>query len=646
VSFLVTPGPEDERDEQQKTTPWGAEQETTPYGSSGAGRPSAETEILIGREDVRLLGERYDVLAEIGRGGMGVVYRARDRETGDVVALKVLRPDIARRPDLIARFKSELLLARRITHKNVCRVYELLRFGESAVIAMEYVEGESMRAILARSGGVPVRRGLEWARQMCSALAEAHAQGVVHRDLKPENILIANDGTAKVMDFGIARSVSAEVTVAGSVVGTPAYMSPEQVEGKRADARSDIYALGLILYEIFTGQTAFGAETPNEFLARHIHATPPPLREVDPYLPAFLDRAIQRCLRKDPAKRFQSIGELEAALAAKPEDHVQEWASRRHMVFAGALVLALGLVGGFFLGKTWPSWQSGMSHNSVVYSVAFSRDGRWLASASEDKTIKIWDVAKEREVRTLAGHTRAVASVTFSHDGRWLASGAADRKVKLWDPVTGKEAATLEGHSRAVQAVAFSPNGPLLASGDTSGMIQLWDVGGRKPKHGLKGHTDAVNAVAFSSDGRLLASAGDDETVRIWEVGAGRGLLTFKDHPDAVLSVSFSPDSRWLASSDAGGGILIWESKTGEVLRSLKGHKDWTRAVAFSPDGSQLASAGDDGKIYLWDTATGNVLRTLAEGKEVFRTVAFSSDGHLLASGDTDGAVRIWQVQK
>jgi len=210
------------------------------------------------------LSERYDLLGELGRGGMGVVYKARDKETGGVVALKVLQAEIAARPDVIERFKSELLLARKITHKNVCRTHELLRFGDTVVISMEYVEGESLRAVLRRFGGVPLRRGLEWTTQICSALAEAHAQGVVHRDLKPENILIARDGSAKVMDFGIARSLEpqATATAMATIIGTPAYMSPEQAEGKPVDHRTDIYALGLVLYEMFTGRPAFQADTP------------------------------------------------------------------------------------------------------------------------------------------------------------------------------------------------------------------------------------------------------------------------------------------------------------------------------------------------------------------------------------------------
>jgi hypothetical protein len=310
------PGPGDKKDEGLKA-PLGADELTTPLGPSEP--PHAAAKLDLADPALRALRRRYDILAEAGRGAMGIVYRARDRETGAVVALKVLRPEIAADTAVIERFKSELLLARKITHKNVCRIYELLRFDDTVAIAMEFVEGESLRAILKRFGAVPLRRGLDWAKQICSALGEAHAQGIVHRDLKPENIFIDPRGQTKVMDFGIARSVETGATQTGSILGTPAYMSPEQAEGKVVDARSDIYALGLIFYEMFTGQAAFEAETPVSLALKQIHETPPSPRTVEPCVPLFLDRAIQRCLEKNPNKRFQSSAELTAALAEQRE---------------------------------------------------------------------------------------------------------------------------------------------------------------------------------------------------------------------------------------------------------------------------------------------------------------------------------------
>jgi hypothetical protein len=250
---------------------------------------------------------------------MGIVYKARDRETGAVVALKVLRPEIAADTAVIERFKSELLLARKITHKNVCRIYELLRFGDAAVISMEYIEGESLRQFLTRYSGVPLRKGVQWASQICNALSEAHGQGIVHRDLKPENIVIDRQGNVKVMDFGIARSLETTTSTTGVMVGTPAYMAPEQAESKPTDTRSDIYSLGLVLYEMFTGQSAFRADTPVGLALKQIHDTPPAPREVEPALPAHVEKAILKCLEKNPAKRFQSVDELEAALTKKPE---------------------------------------------------------------------------------------------------------------------------------------------------------------------------------------------------------------------------------------------------------------------------------------------------------------------------------------
>ena len=267
---------------------------------------------------LRTLGNRFDLLAEIGRGGMGIVYRARDRETGEVVALKILRLEIAGNAAAIERFRNELRLARQITHRNVCRTYELHRFGEDAAIAMEYVEGESLRQVLSGYGAVSIRTGLEWTRQICAALGEAHARDIAHRDLKPENILIARDGTVKVTDFGIARSVGPDVAQTGTITGTPAYMSPEQAQGKAVDRRSDIYSLGLVLYEMFTGHPAFQADTPLAVAMKHVDEAPSAPRLLEPDLPERIERAILRCLEKNPARRFQSVDDVESALSKTP----------------------------------------------------------------------------------------------------------------------------------------------------------------------------------------------------------------------------------------------------------------------------------------------------------------------------------------
>ena len=376
------------KDEKEREPAASGRERTTAYGAPDPSQATTDwdlTELAL-----RPLRERYELLGELGRGGMGIVYRARDRETGDVVALKVLQPDIAQRPEVIERFKAELLLARKITHKNVCRTYELLRFGETAAIAMEYVEGESLRTILRRPAGVSLRSGLEWVRQICSALAEAHARGVVHRDLKPENILIDRKGQAKVMDFGIARSLESDATRTGTLIGTPAYMSPEQVEGKPPDARSDIYSLGLILYEMFTGECPFRADTPVAAALKRLHEAPPPARTIEPDLPERIDRALQRCLDKDPKKRFQSVAELEAALQRRAPEELAAgeeapgtalrwgppWTQKTEVRFLlaaaifilllastwifskeGFLMFLLVLAAGVAAVFTWPSWR-------------------------------------------------------------------------------------------------------------------------------------------------------------------------------------------------------------------------------------------------------------------------------------------------
>lgn len=260
------------------------------------------------------LSQRYDILGEAGHGNMGNVYKARDRETGETVALKLIKPEIASDLGMMERFKNELLFARKITHKNVCRVYDFNRIGGIAYTSMEYVEGESLRSVLNRFGGLPLRKGIDLALQICSGLKEAHAQGIVHRDLKPENVMIDGQGNLKIMDFGIARSMEAATHLTGAMVGTPAYMAPEQVAGKPVDYRTDIYSLGLMLYEMFTGSQTFHADTPVAVALKQMREEPVAPHEIDPAIPVFIERAILRCLQKDPGKRYQSVAELQTAL--------------------------------------------------------------------------------------------------------------------------------------------------------------------------------------------------------------------------------------------------------------------------------------------------------------------------------------------
>jgi tRNA A-37 threonylcarbamoyl transferase component Bud32 len=259
---------------------------------------------------------RYDIIQELGRGAMGIVYKAMDRETSECIAIKVLKPEVLDDKLMMERFKNELRIARKITHKNVCRIHEFTHVPQGPCITMEYVDGEPIRSLLNRLGVFSLRSALDTARQMCSGLREAHAQGVVHRDLKPENLMMDRAGIIKIMDFGVARMFSSNAsTTMGSFVGTPAYMAPEQVECRDIDQRADIYALGLILYELLTGGTAFKADTPLSVAYKQVHEAPPSPRTLDPSIPEAVQTLILRCLEKEPERRFQTIAEVETALA-------------------------------------------------------------------------------------------------------------------------------------------------------------------------------------------------------------------------------------------------------------------------------------------------------------------------------------------
>jgi tetratricopeptide (TPR) repeat protein/predicted Ser/Thr protein kinase len=309
-----------------------------------------------------LLGARYEIMERLGGGGMGTVYKAKDREVDRLVAVKVIRAELAGDSDILSRFKQELILARKVTHKNVIRIFDLGRAGGVRFITMEYIDGQDLRSMVKTGGKPSPAKCVEIIQQVCLALEAAHAEGVVHRDLKPQNIMIDAQGKVYVMDFGIARSVGSEgLTMTGALVGTPEYMSPEQVKGEDVDGRSDIFTLGIIFYELLTGKMPYRAETIQRAMyKRTVERAVAPAAE-DASVPAFLSDLVSKCLEIDPQKRYQTASELWADLEswriglADQTGNVMErrlrhfFGNRRVQVAAGVLLLLL--VGGVAIRK-------------------------------------------------------------------------------------------------------------------------------------------------------------------------------------------------------------------------------------------------------------------------------------------------------
>ena len=290
-----------------------------PLSAAGAAPPSTETLIAPVRELATgtTFARRYQIIEELGKGGMGRVYKVFDTEVREKLALKLLKPEIATDADTVERFRNELRLARTVSHRNVCRMHDLGREEETGTyfITMEYVPGEDLKSLIHSIGALPVGKAVAIARQTAEGLAEAHRLGVVHRDLKPQNIMIDREGGARIMDFGIARSVKAKgITGAGVMIGTPEYMSPEQVDGKEADARSDIYSFGIVLFEMLTGRLPFEGDTPLAVAVKQKSEPPPDPGSIVASIPEDLRRVVLRCLEKEKAKRYQGADDLLAEL--------------------------------------------------------------------------------------------------------------------------------------------------------------------------------------------------------------------------------------------------------------------------------------------------------------------------------------------
>ena len=283
-------------------------------------------------------------------------------------------------------------------------------------------------------------------------------------------------------------------------------------------------------------------------------------------------------------------------------------------------------------------------HSNVIADLAFSPDGKRLASTSTDNTVRVWDVATGRVVHTLKGHTSSVWNPVFGPDGAWLATSDCDGTVKFWDLGTGKELRTLSGPTKGVHGEALGPDGNRLASTGHDGIVRVWDAATGRVEHQLKGHTGIVWNAVFSPDGHRLASVGQDKTVRVWDLTTGQRLHTLIGHSGDIWSVTFSPDGSQLASGSVDQTVRVWDATSGQELCSLRGHTSEIYHVAFSPDGSRLASVGGDGTVRIWSAAVRQEAPALKGYYDEAGSLAFSPDGDWLAAGDNDDRVRVWDA--
>ncbi len=602
----------------------------------------------------RIISGKYRLDALIGQGGMGSVYQATHLELDRTIALKIVLPDFVSNSETLERFRQEARAAARLNHPNVISVYDfgILPTGQ-AYLAMELLTGHSLReeleSYLERHATLSPQRVLAIIRPVCQAIHAAHEAGVIHRDLKPDNIILlganeTGEEIIKVVDFGIAKlkeragSGVSNLTEPGLVMGTPHYMSPEQCRGEELDRASDIYSLGVMIYELLAGHVPFDAPTPSAVIIQHAVDPPPLLRRLRPDIPEEIERVVLKALSKARERRQRTALELYAEF----ERALQE-------AEATAVALSLTKISASFPTLDLSQLKAGeltleatlSGHEHVVKGLSYHGSGDWLASASGDGTVRVWDIRTRREIAVLTGHEYSVQAVAIAPDGLRLASGGADGTARLWTLRDGVEIASL-GHRAAARALLFASDGRwLITACDTE--VKIWDALRQRQIASFLGHVKTIDALALSPDGHTLASAGADDAIHLWDLisKTEQSLLRLPGH--APTSLAYLPTCD-LISGGRDGRLCRWRPGFPDPVQVIEAHAEAIRAVAVAPNGGWLASSDWNGLVKLWTTEDFANIATVEAHDGAAQALAFAPDGLWLASGGADALIKLWKI--
>ncbi|HEU5374516.1 MAG TPA: serine/threonine-protein kinase [Ktedonobacteraceae bacterium] len=612
-----------------------------------------------------VLKQRYRVLSQIGKGGFGAVYKALDTQFGNrLVAIKEMSQQNLRSQELLEAtntFKHEAMLLASLVHPNLPRIYEQFTDEGRWYLVMDFIEGETLEDYMLKVVGskLSADKVLSISIQLCTVLEYLHNRQppVVFRDLKPANIMLTPLGHIYLIDFGIARHFKPGQSKDTSALGSTGYAAPEQYGKTQTTPRADIYGLGATMHELLTGLNP--ADSPFTFA---------PLRLPQSPGHAELERLILLMVSLEAEKRPANVTIVRQALeniatlkANAPPSHY--------------LVTGHHTVGGYNLALTQNQRRGttqaqaplqaqplgntrfiGTRHTSRVTAVTWSIRGTRIASASYDKTVRIWDSSDGSNLLTYHGHWDRVIDVAWSPDGNLLASAGNDGTIQVWDPFTGNLALTYREHIHPVLALSWSPDGKRIASASEDKRVLIWDTITGQTLHMRQEHLARALTLGWSPDGRQIASAGEDKLVHVWSMQrektsfftswffSTRSQFAYRGHFGRVNALAWSPNGQRIASVGSDKTLQVWDSVTGKKYFIHRNPSSTITCVAWSYDGRFLATGANDKLVQVWDTVTRNAVATYAGHTGYITSVSWSPDGKQIVSASVDHTIHVWHL--